>query len=289
VLESGLGEIALHSICKYIFILFMFGSIAIADSSSKTKTINLHIVDEATDNTIPAHVLIKSDNGQCYYPPKAVLLNIGPEIWFMSSGNSSIKVPPGKVLLRVERGKEYIRIKQQLDNARKESINKKVVLKKWIDLKQRGYFSGENHLHRSPDDVAALCAAEDLDFGTVLQWWNKPRFEIQGNEGFPVYPDTPEGIMQMNTNTYYRLLNCDLKLAAGAGSATGAKEVPVGYNRAYVRCSDADGLNGFLKAWAEGKNFVTNGPMLFFRSINGLQPKLCYLFELNEAWILFNN
>ena len=35
-------------------------------------------------------------------------------------------------------------------------------------------------------------------------------------------PNTPEGMMRMNTDTYYRLLNCGLRLAAGAGSATGA-------------------------------------------------------------------
>jgi hypothetical protein len=82
-------------------------------------------------------------------------------------------------------------------------------------------------------------------------------------EGFPDYPDTPEGMMRMNTETYYRLLNCGLKLAAGAGSATGAKRVPVGYDRAYVRAGANPSLEAFLEAWRQGKNFVTNGPMIF--------------------------
>jgi hypothetical protein len=90
--------------------------------------------------------------------------------------------------------------------------------------------------------------------------------------GFPEYPNTPEGMMQMNTDTYYRLLNCGLKLAAGAGSATGAKENPLGFNRAYIRSSSKDSLTGLLKGWKEGKNFVTNGPMLFLKTSEGLQP-----------------
>jgi hypothetical protein len=61
-------------------------------------------------------------------------------------------------------------------------------------------------------------------------------------------------------------------LAAGAGSATGVKEVPVGYNRAYVRNEKPGDINGFYEAWRKGRNFVTNGPMLFLRTSEGLQP-----------------
>lgn len=86
--------------------------------------------------------------------------------------------------------------------------------------------------------------------------------------GLPAYPDTPEGMMQMNTDTYYRLLNCGLRLAAGAGSATGAKTTPVGYNRAYVRLGRSNRITDFLELWRQGRNFVTSGPMIFL-SVNG--------------------
>ena len=91
-------------------------------------------------------------------------------------------------------------------------------------------------------------------------------------DGLPVYQDTPEGMMQMNFETYYRLLNCGLHLSAGAGSATGVKQVPVGYNRAYVRCSPDGDLSEYLEGLRKGRNFVTNGPMVFFKSANGLKP-----------------
>ena len=91
-------------------------------------------------------------------------------------------------------------------------------------------------------------------------------------EGFPEYPNTAEGMMQMNYETYYRLLNCGLRLAAGAGSAIGAKNTPLGYNRAYVRAGDNPSLPEFLQAWREGRNFVTNGPMIFLSTQSGQQP-----------------
>ena len=91
-------------------------------------------------------------------------------------------------------------------------------------------------------------------------------------DGFPEYPNTPEGMIQMNFETYYRLLDCGLRLAAGAGSATGAKTTPVGYNRAYVRAGSNPTLPQFLEAWCKGRNFVTNGPMLFLRTDKNQRP-----------------
>jgi hypothetical protein len=90
--------------------------------------------------------------------------------------------------------------------------------------------------------------------------------------GFPIYPDTPEGMFLMNTDTYYRMLNWGLRLAAGAGSATGAKETPVGYNRAYVRCKENTSLEDYYEALKQGRNFVTNGPVIFLEVDDQYKP-----------------
>ncbi|MCK5469970.1 MAG: CehA/McbA family metallohydrolase [Cyclobacteriaceae bacterium] len=370
---------------KRIYLLIKISLIGLSLSLTTLRinatNLKIKIIDSETGKTAPARVLIKNANGESFFPENSVTLQIGKEIWFMSSGSSEISVGSNKVLLRVERGKEYERVKRNIDLSGKDSEEIKIVLKRWINMKERGYLSSENHLHRSVWDVAAMCAAEDLDFGTSLQWWNYPRFGVpngDGNvqdlpfdgistlitafdveveeawgalymidmpnpfpflndkkrpnliaaqygkergalncyqggwsrevlidallgyvdvvnvcnnnfhmhryqprslysnllnvKGLPEYPNTPEGMMQMNTDTYYRLLNCGLKLAAGAGSATGAKETPVGFNRAYVRSSSDGSLKGSFEALKEGKNFVTNGPMLFLRTSEGLQP-----------------
>ena len=56
------------------------------------------------------------------------------------------------------------------------------------------------------------------------------------------------------------------------GSATGVKQAPVGYNRAYVRAAADASLDEFYEAWKTGRNFVTNGPMLMLRAESGEQP-----------------
>ncbi len=344
-------------------------------------TLELTIVDES-NASIPCRVLVRGVDGKCVVPndPKTITLEVGPDTWFMSPGMSRLEVPNGETWIRVERGHEYERHKETLtlgDGLTKRSLT----LKRWISMRDLGYACGENHLHASSTELGPMLAAEGLDFGTSLTWWNGPdlrrpvppgdgrtrTLEFGGVEtptsifdaelehqwgaaylqylprpllmatdprrpnldylkhtvaagglvhyqggwsrevgldallgyvhtvnlcnnnfhlhkyqprsrysnllnvkGFPVYPDTEAGMLEMNTETYYRLLNWDLRLAAGAGSATGAKQTPVGYNRAYVRLSEERSLRAFNQAWTQGKNFVTNGPMLFL-TVNGDQ------------------
>jgi len=363
---------------NYLSLLFFF---ALSSVSLPAATVSLKIIDDDSGRPVPARVLLRGADGVCRVPQGAAVLKIGRDVWFMSPGESTIEVPAGKTGLRVERGKEYLRVKSSLEVREGGSLERVVRLKRWIDMRRRGYKSAENHLHVSPEAIAAFCAAEDLHFGTVLQWWNRPQYGVprgsghirelsfgevtvpttiydteieyawgafyivglanpfpflndpaapnllgaryarergalncyQGGwsrevlvdallglvdvvnvcnnnfhlhryqprsrysnllqvEGFPVYADTPEGMLRMNLETYYRLLNCGLKLAAGAGSATGAKETPAGFNRAYIRCSPADGVPEMLEHWRQGRNFVTNGPMLFLRAEESLRP-----------------
>lgn len=348
---------------------------------SNAITLKLKIVDEQTGTIVPARVLIKDSSGHSLVPVNAVTLQVGQETWFMCPGISEIHATSGHLLLRVERGKEYLRIKKELhlEGSNTEDLN--VMLQRWIHMAGLGYVSAENHLHQNAGDVAAMCATEDLALGTSLQWWNYPRFEVpegEGNlrvlqfggisipvsvydvemeeawgalyiinlpgpfpfkenkqmpnlpgavygrkqgalncyqagwsrevlvdallgyvdvvnvcnnnfhmhrfqprsrysnlldvEGLPTYPDSPEGMMQMNTDTYYRLLNCGIRLAAGAGSATGAKETPAGFNRAYIRSDLDEGIQQVYQNWKAGRNFVTNGPMLFLSTSEGLKP-----------------
>ncbi len=350
-------------------------------SGVRAVHLKLTITDQQTGERVPARVLIKDGSGNSYFPHDAVTLQIGSEVWFMSSGESLIEIDAREVMLRVERGKEYRRIKKYLKFHGRKLVAEEIKLVRWINMKARGYLSGDNHMHKPPAEVVAYVVAEDLDFGSVLSWWRGPEFSVSPDGGFlrkmhfgdvtvpvsvydvemeddwgatylfgirqpfpfeddnsrphlqgakfareqralicyqagwsrevlpdallglvdvvnvcnnnfhmhryqprsmysnlleikefRVYPNTPEGMMEMNTETYYRLLNCGLKLEAGAGSAIGAKETPAGYNRAYVRCTSEKGFKGFLEAWRGGKNFVTNGPMLFFRSSEGLRP-----------------
>ncbi len=344
--------------------------------------LQLKIVDGPDGPTVQARVRIRDERGVDHAPAGAVLVRLGQrDRWFVSDGRCQVTVPAGSIDLRIEHGTEYRPYRTSLTLTDNTPLAHAAALSRWIDMRQRGYLCGEDHLHVPAAELGPELAAEGLDMGTSLQWWNGPKYDLSGGvgclgqlsfagrtmptslcdyeiehswgavyvvgmpqalaassesswpnlpllrearaagalicyqggwsrevlpdallgcvdvvnvcnnnfhrhqyqprsrysnllnvPGLPVYPDSPEGMMQLNMESYYRLLNCGLRLAAGAGSATGAKNTPVGYNRAYVRTDGAAGLPGFLEAWRAGRNFVTNGPMLFLKVNRTHQP-----------------
>ena len=341
----------------------------------------IDVLDE-NGGPLPCRVLVRASDGMCRTPSKAVLLEIGPDRWFVCDGSFQLDVPEGELELRVEHGLEFNRHKQHIVIPR-EGIGQSIVLRRWVHMQERGFLCADNHLHIDSNVVGPMAVAEGLDFGSSLTWWNGPdsqrpipggdgptrrlrfaggeivasiydaeleygwgavyiqnmqhplplpssadrpnldylkyavaqgaivhyqggwsrevgldallglvhtvnvcnnnfhmhRFQPRSRysnllkvEGLPVYPNTDVGMMQLNTDTYYRLLNWGLRLAAGAGSATGVKQVPVGYNRAYVQVSRSATLDEFNTAWKSGRNFVTNGPIILFSGPQGESP-----------------
>ena len=70
---------------------------------------------------------------------------------------------------------------------------------------------------------------------------------------------------------YYALLNCGLKVRPGAGSASGAHPVPVGYSRVYVHLPGGFNFDAWLAGLKAGRSFVSTGPMLLV-TVNDRDP-----------------
>jgi hypothetical protein len=359
------------------------GAVAVSVQPQATfaSTLELQVVDD-NDTPIPCRVLILKRNGNSVVPDNHTTLNIGSQRWFVIDGQDKIDLPEGQYTLRVERGMEFTRYKKRL-RVSSAHTNLQVRLSRWADMKKLGYASGENHIHVPVSDLARLLAAEALDYGSTLTWWNgaRPRTPVpEGPEhqrrmsfaghdvpatvfdaeiehawgavyiqnlpaplpfvsdpkrpnldalqhavdvgatvhyqagwsrevaldallgkvhvinvcnnnfhqhqyqlrsiysnllqtpGLETYENTESGMLRMNNQTYYRLLNWGLKIAAGAGSASGVKPSPVGYNRAYVRTDPAGSIDDFYDHWKAGRNFVTNGPLLFLSTDQNKRP-----------------
>lgn len=363
------------------FIVQSLAVVVMCCNCADAGTVELTTLNESGE-PVPCRILVRGSNDRCALPANSVTLQTGEDQWFMSTDRCHVDVPEGEATIRIERGLEFVRIKEQI-RIGSGAESKTYRLRRWVDMKQRGYLCGENHLHVDSVQLAAMLAAEGLDFGTSLTWWRGPdpqrpipegkgavrllefagreiptsiydaeleyawgaayiqnlpaampikaepgrpnrdylrhaadagaivhyqggwsrevlpnallgcvhtvnicnnnfalhRFQPRSRysnlleiEGFPVYPDTDSGMLRMNTDTYYRLLNCGLRLAAGAGTATGVKQAPVGYNRVYVRAAPDAPLNEFYEAWKAGRNFVTNGPIVMLRTEAGQRP-----------------
>lgn len=70
---------------------------------------------------------------------------------------------------------------------------------------------------------------------------------------------------------YYKFLNCGFRLPPSAGSASGVMGNYLGYNRVYVHTAGEFSYQAWWRGLAEGRAFVTNGPILLARA-NGALP-----------------
>lgn len=93
--------------------------------------------------------------------------------------------------------------------------------------------------------------------------WGRPRNREQypGQRGFANY------IFDL----YYTYLSAGMRIPASAGSANGVLKSPIGYSRSYVFLGNSFSPEVWLSAQKAGRNFVTNGPMLFLTA-NGERP-----------------
>lgn len=95
--------------------------------------------------------------------------------------------------------------------------------------------------------------------------------EAWGRKQDPEYLKEPIGLAHYVMDLYYKMLNCGYRLSAVGGSASGVLDNPVGHNRTYVYLGKNFGYKNWYDGLRKGRNFATNGPMIF-AEINGNRP-----------------
>ena len=116
------------------------------------------IVDADTGQLLPARVYIQADEGSFFFPRSS---DGGSAVEYReTAGEESVEMhttlsahpfaaslPPGRYTLRVERGKEYLPHSEVFDVA-ESPVSLEVRLKRWINMADLGWYSGETHIHR---------------------------------------------------------------------------------------------------------------------------------------------
>lgn len=141
--------------------------------------------------------------------------------------------------------------------------------------KRSGYVDGEKILYR---DTPALMALGQIDFAGIVHNWFTRYGVIQADPAqtgmisrSKAEYGTPDGMPLWAMEIYYHFLNCGFRLPASAGSASGVLPNPVGFSRVYVHLPGTFSYRSWFQALKAGRNFVTNGPMLFL-TVNGHEP-----------------
>jgi len=359
-----------------------FAAVAVAEAEGRLR---VEIYDKTTAQAVNARCYL-TDAANKFWAPEAVLqYDKPPERHFIAAGKFEISLPPGRYKLEVERGPEYRAVAREIETATGAARREKIELERWINMNERGWFSGDLHNHRSWREMPMLLLAEDLNLApTLTQWvWENdlktvaPPTSVAGPavhvvdathaysvydteierledgpgavdlvglrspldfQGYLVSPtntvfaqgahqqggyvdaekitwrdvaalvalgdvdfgglvynhfnrhgvetetapwgmipkenpdyETPAGMALWAMSIYYRFLNCGFRLAASAGSASGVKPSPLGFERVYVHLTGDFSYAEWFRALKQGRSFATNGPMLFL-TVNGSEP-----------------
>jgi hypothetical protein len=151
-------------------------------TTAPAATLRGTIVDAASGQALPARVHLRSADGKWFFPKSAAAegsaveykVERGPKSVEMHTTLSAhpwtVDLPPGRYTLSVERGKEYLPVEREVEVGQ-SAAEVKVKLRRWIDMAQRGWYSGDTHVHRTLADLPNLVLAEDLNVALPLTAW----------------------------------------------------------------------------------------------------------------------
>lgn len=146
-------------------------------------TVPLHgtVRDVQTNQPIPCRLYITNERGESFFAKSESRDEVAVE-YRKQRGNSAemhtslsphpfvAELPSGKYTLHFERGKEYLPATETV-TLDKEPVNVTIKLRRWINMAERGWYSGETHVHRSPDELPTVMLAEGLNVAFPLTYW----------------------------------------------------------------------------------------------------------------------
>lgn len=154
-----------------------------------------NVVDSKTGATIPSRVYVQSESEEWFFPSS--LSPNGSAVYYkkervkgsvemhttLSAHPFKIELPVGKYSITVERGKEYRPLTRAVEMT-DQPQDMRLPLDRWINLAERGWYSGDTHVHRTVEDLPNIMLAEDLNVTFPLTYWVTKAYEkpSQGNK-----------------------------------------------------------------------------------------------------------
>ena len=128
--------------------------------------IDVTVVDKATGKPVPCRIHLQDAAGK---PVQAGSLPFWKD-HFVCPGTVTLDLPAGKYAYEVERGPEWSQAKGEFD-AGAGAV--RIEIERLADLRAKGWWSGDLHIHRALEEAELHTAAEDLPVAPVITWWNK--------------------------------------------------------------------------------------------------------------------
>jgi hypothetical protein len=133
--------------------------------------LSVKIIDDETSGPVSARCYLTDRAGRNWAPPGLITYVKPPEVHFIAPGQFEISLPPGIYVLRVMRGTEYRRRTKEIEIHAGDIHCERFNLQRWINMKGRGWYSGDLHNHRDWREMPRILLSEDLNIAPTLMYW----------------------------------------------------------------------------------------------------------------------
>jgi len=143
-------------------------------SPSESATLSGSVIDADTGLPSPCTVTIVDSSG------RTILESDSLRTGFRCDGSFKKRLLAGRTRVVVSRGPETRAVEREIELSTDADAAMEIKLERIVDLRKRGWFAGDSHVHMlhgeraipvSFDDVARAAKAEDLAFLSLAQDW----------------------------------------------------------------------------------------------------------------------
>ncbi len=128
--------------------------------------LEIRVVDQDTNRPIPVRMHLKDARGRPVIPPDVVSW----DDHFIVPGVAVLQLRAGEYTFEMERGPEYRLRTGHFSAKRGDSDNVQLEMQRFAHLKKEGWWSGDLHIQRCPEDMPLVMQAEDLHVAPVITW-----------------------------------------------------------------------------------------------------------------------
>jgi hypothetical protein len=180
---------------------------AVRAAERNAGILSLRIEERKDGRTIPApaRVHLVRPGGKPVLPPGFPSFRDH----FNCDGFARLELPAGRYTYTIERGPESRRASGSFEIAADNVHEENVTLSRFIEMSALGWYSGDTHVHRPPDDVPLLLRSEDLNVAPVMTVWNK-------NNSWKDRPHPERPLVEADATHIYDLLGCEDERRGGA-------------------------------------------------------------------------
>jgi peptidoglycan/xylan/chitin deacetylase (PgdA/CDA1 family) len=153
-------------------------------SGRKEVLVEGEVVDDGSGKPLPARLYIHDADGIWHFPKSAFALgsavryerrnwintNVVEMHTMLSAHPFRVELLPGRYSFTVERGKEFFPETREV--MVEQGLSKLLFrLRRWVNMAERGWFSGDTHVHRDPAELPGTMLAEDVNVALPLLDW----------------------------------------------------------------------------------------------------------------------